>query len=35
VEFKYGRIKVAPEVRYTRFVTPNTNNATLMVGFTF
>jgi opacity protein-like surface antigen len=35
LEFKYGKIKIAPELRYTRFGRPNTNNATLMVGFTF
>ena len=35
VEFKYGKIKIAPEVRYTRFFQPNQSNATLMVGFTF
>lgn len=35
VEFKYGKVKIAPELRYTRFGRPNSNNATLMVGFTF
>ena len=35
VELKYGKVKIAPEMRYTRFGNPNGNNATLMVGFTF
>jgi hypothetical protein len=35
VEFKYGRMKIAPEVRYTHFSNPTANNATVMFGVTF
>jgi hypothetical protein len=34
VEFRHGRIKIAPEVRYTH-LNPNTNLATVLVGVTF
>lgn len=35
VEFKYGRLKIAPEVRYTKLTRPNVNEITVMAGFTF
>jgi WD40 repeat protein len=34
VEFRYGRIKIAPEVRYSH-LNPNINLATVLVGVTF
>ncbi len=34
VEFRHGRIKIAPEVRYTH-LNPQTNLATVLVGVTF
>lgn len=35
VEFKYRRVRIAPEVRYTKLTRPNANEATVLVGFTF
>ncbi len=35
VEFRFGKVKIAPEIRYTRIDNPNTNQATAMVGFSF
>jgi Outer membrane protein beta-barrel domain len=35
VEFRYGKVKIAPEVRYTRLTNPGGNQTMLMVGFTF
>jgi hypothetical protein len=36
LEFKYGRIKIAPEVRYNRLTTTAvTNQVTVMVGARF
>lgn len=35
IEFKFWKMKVAPEIRYSRIDNPNTNQATILVGFTF
>jgi hypothetical protein len=35
VEHKYGRVKFAPEVRYTHLSNPTANVLTVMVGVTF
>ena len=35
VEFKYGRVTIAPEARFTHLSNPTTNNLNLLVGFTF
>jgi hypothetical protein len=35
VEYRYGRVKFAPEVRYTHLSNPTTNLVTVMVGVTF
>jgi hypothetical protein len=35
VEFKYHRIRIAPEVRYMHLNRPATNEVTVLVGFTF
>jgi hypothetical protein len=35
LEFPLGRIKIAPEFRFTRLSHPNGNMATLLDGFTF
>ena len=35
LEFRFGRIKIAPELRFTRVSHPNGNMADLLVGFTF
>jgi hypothetical protein len=35
VEFKAGRFKLAPEVRYTHFGTPARNQASVIMGFSF
>jgi hypothetical protein len=35
VEFKYHKLTIAPEVRYTKLTQPNVNGVTLLVGFTF
>ena len=35
VEFKYGRVTIAPEARFTQLSNPTTNNLNLLVGFTF
>lgn len=35
VEYRYGRIKIAPEVRYTHLSNPTTNLVTVLVGVTF
>jgi hypothetical protein len=35
IEFKFGKIKISPEVRYTRLARPNANEVTVLAGFTF
>jgi len=35
IEFKFGKIKISPEVRYTRLSRPNVNEVTVLAGFTF
>ena len=35
VEFKYHRIRIAPEIRYTRLDRPFLNEVTVLAGFTF
>jgi hypothetical protein len=35
VEFRYGHIKIAPEVRYMHLTQPNSNEVTVMAGFTW
>ena len=35
VEFRKGKIKIAPELRYTRLTEPVGNQVALLVGFTF
>jgi hypothetical protein len=35
VEYRYGRVKIAPEVRYTHLSNPTANLVTVMVGVTF
>ena len=35
LEFKFWKIKIAPEIRYSRLDNPNTNQATVLAGFTF
>jgi len=35
VDFKLRKITIAPEIRYSRSNTPNRNQATILVGFTF
>lgn len=35
VEYRYGRVKFAPEVRYTHLSNPSANIVTVMVGVTF
>ena len=35
VEFKVGKFKLAPEVRYTHYSNPTSNVASVLVGFTF
>lgn len=35
LEFKYGKVKIAPELRYSRGLDTRINQATVMVGFTF
>jgi len=35
LEFKLARLKIAPEIRYTHLNKPETNQATVLVGFTF
>jgi len=35
VEYRYGRVKIAPEVRYTHLSNPTSNLVTVMVGVTF
>jgi hypothetical protein len=35
LEFKYGRLRIAPEVRYTRLTRPDANQVTVLAGFTF
>jgi hypothetical protein len=35
VEYRYGKVKFAPEVRYTHFSNPTANLLTVMVGVTF
>jgi len=35
VEYRYGRVKIAPEVRYTHLGNPTSNLVTVMVGVTF
>lgn len=35
VEYRYGKVKIAPELRYTHLSNPTANLVTVMVGFTF
>ncbi len=35
IDFKTRRVIISPEVRFTRLTHPNTNQVTVMVGFTF
>jgi hypothetical protein len=35
IEFKYGRLKIAPEGRYMHLDRPGVNEVTVMAGFTF
>ena len=35
VEFKASRVFISPEVRFTHLTQPNTNQVTMLVGFTF
>ncbi|MCZ2153208.1 MAG: porin family protein [Bryobacterales bacterium] len=35
LEFKFWKMNVAPEIRYSRIDNPNTDQATILVGFTF
>ncbi|HXJ39609.1 MAG TPA: outer membrane beta-barrel protein [Bryobacteraceae bacterium] len=35
LEVKRGWVRIAPEIRYTHFSNPTTNQVTLLVGFTF
>src|SRR5262249_17314925 len=35
VEFKYHRIRIAPEVRYMHLTLPTTNEVTILAGFIF
>ena len=35
IEFKFGRIRISPEVRYTRLTQPDVNEVTVLAGFTF
>jgi hypothetical protein len=35
VEYRFGKVKIAPEVRYNRIDNPNTNQVTVMFGLTF
>jgi opacity protein-like surface antigen len=35
IEFKFGKVKISPEVRYTKLTRPNANEVTVLAGFTF
>ncbi len=35
MEFKYRKVRIAPEVRYTKLTRPNANEVTVLAGFTF
>ncbi len=35
IEFKFGKIKISPEVRYTNLTRPNANEVTVLAGITF
>jgi hypothetical protein len=35
VDFKVGKFKLSPEVRYTHFSNPTRNQTTVMIGFTY
>jgi hypothetical protein len=35
MEFKFGKVKISPEVRYTKLTRPNANEVTVLAGFTF
>jgi hypothetical protein len=35
MEFKVGKVKISPEVRYTKLTRPNANEVTVLAGFTF
>ena len=35
IEFKFGKVKISPEVRYTRLTRPNANEVTVLAGFSF
>lgn len=35
IEFQLGKVRISPEVRYTRLADPRTNQVSILVGFTF
>ena len=35
MEFKFGKVRISPEVRYTKLTRPNANEVTVLAGFTF
>jgi len=35
MEFKFGKVKISPEVRYTKLTRPKANEVTVLAGFTF
>jgi hypothetical protein len=35
MEFKFGKVKISPEVRYTQLTRPNANEVTVLAAFTF
>jgi len=35
LDFKYRRLKLSPEVRYTKLTRPNRGEITVLCGFTF
>jgi opacity protein-like surface antigen len=35
IEFNFGKVKISPEVRYTKLTRPNANEVTVLAGFTF
>ena len=35
IEFKFGKVRISPEVRYTKLTRPNANEVTVLAGFTF
>jgi len=35
IDFKFGKVRISPEVRYTKLTHPNANEVTVLAGFTF